>query len=187
MHSTQLLQLCYRTRRVRLTYITMEKVSIQLELTAIAPTAACPLYGVPSAPIHCRYRRYPTDPSWGMRVVRLHLMVRKFICRYRNCARRIFTERLPELVAPYAAPAGASGPHTPHPRAAGRQDRRVGVAAGPSLWHDPGRSHDARLKLVKSQGYGTGRLCSSPPARPAGRLRKKRMPLINRENWRTTP
>jgi hypothetical protein len=35
-------------------------------------------------------------------VVRLYLMVWKFICRHPNCARRIFTERLPDFVAPYA-------------------------------------------------------------------------------------
>jgi transposase len=90
------------TRRVRLTHVTVEKASIQLQLTATAPTAACPLCAMPSASIHSRYRRYLTDLPWGTRVVRLHLTVRKFICRYPNCARRIFTERLPELVAPYA-------------------------------------------------------------------------------------
>jgi hypothetical protein len=34
--------------------------------------------------------------------VRIQLMVRKFVCRNPTCARRIFTERLPELVAVYA-------------------------------------------------------------------------------------
>jgi transposase len=87
---------------VRLTHVTVEKASIQLQLTATAPTAACPLCGVPSSSIHSRYRRCLTDLPWGTRVVRLHLMVRKFVCGHPNCARRIFTERLPELVAPYA-------------------------------------------------------------------------------------
>jgi transposase len=90
------------TRMVRLTHVTVEKASIQLQLTATAPTAACPLCGVPSASIHSRYRRGLTDLPWGARSVRLHLMVRKFICRNASCARRIFTERLPDLVAPYA-------------------------------------------------------------------------------------
>src|ERR671918_2323741 len=90
------------TRMVSLTHVTVEKASIQLQLTATAPTAACPLCGVPSSSIHSRYRRRLTDLPWGTRVVRLHLLVRKFVCRDPNCVRRIFTERLPELVAPYA-------------------------------------------------------------------------------------
>jgi transposase len=89
-------------RMVRLTHVTVEKASIQLQLTATTSTAACPLCGVPSASIHSRYRRRLTDLPWGTRVVRIHLMVRKFVCRHPNCVRRIFTERLPELVAPYA-------------------------------------------------------------------------------------
>jgi transposase len=35
-------------------------------------------------------------------MVRLQLMVRKFVCRNPHCKRRIFTERLPELVPAYA-------------------------------------------------------------------------------------
>jgi transposase len=89
-------------RMVRLTHVTVEKASIQLQLTATTSTAACPLCGVLSASIHSRYRRRLTDLPWGTRVVRIHLMVRKFVCRHPNCVRRIFTERLPELVAPYA-------------------------------------------------------------------------------------
>ena len=87
---------------VRLTHVTVEKASIQLQLTATASTAACPLWGVPSASIHSRYWRRLTDLPWGTRVVRIHLMVRKFVCRHPTCARRIFTERLPTLGAPYA-------------------------------------------------------------------------------------
>jgi transposase len=87
---------------VRFTHVTVEKASIQLQLTATAPAAACPLCSVLSASIHSRYRRCLTDLPWGTRVVHIHLMVRKFVCRHPNCPRRIFTERLPELVAPYA-------------------------------------------------------------------------------------
>ncbi len=34
--------------------------------------------------------------------MRLILCVRKFFCRTPSCVRRIFTERLPEVVAPYS-------------------------------------------------------------------------------------
>jgi len=42
------------------------------------------------------------DLPWGTRPVRIQLTVRKFVCRTPTCRRHIFTERLPELVAPYA-------------------------------------------------------------------------------------
>ena len=42
------------------------------------------------------------DIYHGTRPVRLHLTVRKFICRNAACVRRIFTERLPALVGVYA-------------------------------------------------------------------------------------
>jgi transposase len=37
-----------------------------------------------------------------VRLVRIRLTVRKFVCRHPSCTRRIFTERLPDLVAPSA-------------------------------------------------------------------------------------
>jgi transposase len=91
-----------QTHAVRLTQVTVEKFSIQLHLTATAPTAACPLCCVPSSLIHSGYQRHMTDLSWGTHEVRIHLTVRKFVCRNPSCERRIFTERLPDLVATYA-------------------------------------------------------------------------------------
>jgi transposase len=90
------------TCAVRLTKVTIEEASVQLELTATAPTAACPRCAVPSSSIHSRYQRHPTDLPWGTYVVRIQLTVRKFVCRNAACTRRIFTERLPDLLATYA-------------------------------------------------------------------------------------
>jgi transposase len=90
------------TRTVHLTALTIEQASVVLQLTATAPTAACPRCAVPSSSVHSRYGRHVTDLPWGALAVRIHLMVRKFICRNASCARRIFTERLPEFVATYA-------------------------------------------------------------------------------------
>jgi transposase len=84
---------------VRLTHVTMEKTSIRLQLTAIAPTAACPLCGLPSSALHSRYQRRLTDLPWGTRTVHFQLTVRKFLCRDATCLRRICTERLPALIA----------------------------------------------------------------------------------------
>jgi transposase len=90
------------TSTVHLTALTIEQDTVVLQLTATAPTATCPSCAVPSSAIHSRYQRHPTDLPWGTCAVRLQLMVRKFVCRNRACTRRIFTERLPDLVATYA-------------------------------------------------------------------------------------
>jgi transposase len=87
---------------VRLTKVIIEKTSVELQLTATAPTAACPRCAMPSSSIHSGYQRHPTDLPWGMHPVRIQLRVRKFVCRNTTCTRRIFTERLPDLVATYA-------------------------------------------------------------------------------------
>src|SRR5918996_3279695 len=89
------------TRGIRLLGVSSKDASVQLQLTVTAPTAACPCCAVPSSSVHSRYRRHLTDLPWGMRAVRIQLTVRKFRCRHRACRRRIFTERLPDLVAAY--------------------------------------------------------------------------------------
>jgi transposase len=82
--------------------IIVEQETVGLQLTATVPRARCPLCAVPSSSVHSRYQRHLTDLPWGTRVVRIQLRVRKFVCRTRACTRRIFTERLPDLVATYA-------------------------------------------------------------------------------------
>src|SRR6266850_3652374 len=82
--------------------VTIAQEYVLRQLTATAPTACCPCCAVPSSSVHSRYQRHLTELPWGMRLVRLQLMVRKFVCRNLSCARRIFTERLPALVAPSA-------------------------------------------------------------------------------------
>jgi hypothetical protein len=51
--------------------------------------------------VHSRYQRRLTDLPWGTRAVRIRLTVRKFRCRIQVCGRRIFTERVLDLVAAY--------------------------------------------------------------------------------------
>jgi transposase len=90
------------TRAVRRIKVTVESADVRLQLTTTAPAAGCPRCAVPSSVIHSRYQRHLTDLPWGTHPVRLQLTVRKFVCRNPSCPRRIFTERVPELVAPYA-------------------------------------------------------------------------------------
>src|SRR5919198_3130338 len=90
------------TRSVRLTGMTIEPEYVVFQLTTTAPAAGCPRCAVTSFSVHSRYQRRLTDLPWGTRPVRLQLTVRKLLCRNPTCTRRIFTERLPDLVAPSA-------------------------------------------------------------------------------------
>ena len=66
------------------------------------PSMPCPECQQPSARIHSRYQRVVADLPCAGRNVLLLLTVRKFVCGTSTCPQRIFTERLPELVASYA-------------------------------------------------------------------------------------
>jgi transposase len=56
----------------------------------------------PTRRIHSRYQRIVSDLPWAHYRVVLQLSVRKFFCANGRCSRRIFTERLPGVVAPWA-------------------------------------------------------------------------------------
>jgi transposase len=99
---TLITELLPPTRGIHLTEVTVQDESVQLQLTAIAPTASCPDCTVPSSSIHSCYQRRLVDLPWGSLAIRIQLIVRKFVCRHLTCARRIFTERLPDFAAPYA-------------------------------------------------------------------------------------
>jgi transposase len=90
------------TRGIRFTEVIVEDQSVQVRLTTTAPTAACPDCATASSSVHSRYQRRLADLPWGLLAVRLQLFVRKFVCRDVSCTRRIFTERLPDVAAPYA-------------------------------------------------------------------------------------
>lgn len=75
---------------------------LTVTLTSLAPSAACPTCAAPSSRIHSHYQRQATDLLWGALTVRLVLRVRRFQCAAHGCHRRVFTERLPHLLRPYA-------------------------------------------------------------------------------------
>jgi transposase len=62
----------------------------------------CPVCRFPARGIPRRYRRTVADLPWAHYRVVLQLGVRKFFCANGRCPRRIFTERLPGVVAPWA-------------------------------------------------------------------------------------
>jgi transposase len=121
---------------IRLLEVSVEHEAVRVQLTATAPTAACPRCAVPSSSVHSRYQRRLTDLPWGTRAVRIQLTVRKFRCRNQACGRRIFTERVPDLVATY-----------------GRHTHRLAIALraiGLALGGQAGARLAARLQLPTS-------------------------------------
>ena len=71
-------------------------------MTSTQQVVPCPGCAVFTPRVHSRYTRTLADLPWGVARVRWQLRVRKFICTNAQCPRRIFTERLPEVVAPWA-------------------------------------------------------------------------------------
>lgn len=75
---------------------------ITLTLTSRARPAPCPLCGRRTKRTHSWYERALADLPWGEQAVAVQLRVRKLFCDNANCKRRIFTERLPGVAAPWA-------------------------------------------------------------------------------------
>jgi len=75
---------------------------VVVEAVAEAATACCPLCGEPSSSVHCLYHRRLRDVPCAGRRVQLVLTVRKFTCRNPLCSRKVFAERLPDFVEPFA-------------------------------------------------------------------------------------
>jgi len=75
---------------------------ITLRVQSTQPSAPCPLCATLARRIHSDDERTLADLPWAQYRVSLQLRVRKWFCRNRSCPRRIFTERLPTLAAPWA-------------------------------------------------------------------------------------
>jgi transposase len=78
------------------------EAAITAVVTTISEEAECPLCHRRSTRIHSRSVRSVADLPWMGCAVRLELHVRRFFCPNPECAQQIFTERLPNVVAPYA-------------------------------------------------------------------------------------
>jgi transposase len=87
---------------LELTQMEQHGDQLVLHVTAIAPSALCPLCQQPATHLHSRYRRVVKDLPCAGRQVKLILYVRKFLCETAECVRKVFAERLPQLVAPWA-------------------------------------------------------------------------------------
>jgi len=75
---------------------------IILRVCSTQASVPCPRCAIPAQRIHSRYERTLADLPWADYHVRLQLRVRKWFCHNRHCRRRIFTERLPGMAAPWS-------------------------------------------------------------------------------------
>lgn len=73
-----------------------------LVFSTTTPSVPCPLCQHPANRRHSRYRRTLADLPLAEYTVQIHLHVRKFFCDNPACLRKVFTERVPTLVAPFA-------------------------------------------------------------------------------------
>jgi transposase len=89
---------------LRLTACRVDPTTAQITLLVRSTQVSvpCPLCATPARRIHSRYTRTLADLPWADYRVRLQLRVRKWFCRQHSCRRRIFTERLPTVAAPWA-------------------------------------------------------------------------------------
>lgn len=83
-------------------HIQITEQGVVIEVEASHPTSCCPLCAQPSDSLKSHYRRVLRDAPCAGRQVQLVLTVRKFYCRNPCCPRKVFTERLPTFVKPWA-------------------------------------------------------------------------------------
>jgi transposase len=88
---------CLKLRRIR-----EQDGLVSIIATAASPTGDCPTCGRSSSHVHSRYRRRLRDLPWQGSAVELHVEVRRFRCRGRECPRKTYAERLPLAMARYA-------------------------------------------------------------------------------------
>lgn len=87
---------------MRVEYIQITEHGLVIEVEASHPTSCCPLCVQTSDSIKTHYRRVLRDAPCAGRQVQLVLTVRKFYCRNPSCSQKVFTERLPGFVEPWA-------------------------------------------------------------------------------------
>lgn len=87
---------------VRVDRLWREGHTLRVQATTTRKRVRCPTCGRRSRHLQSRYVRTIGDLPCGGTLVTLHLRTRRFWCRVPWCRRRIFCERLPDLVAPWA-------------------------------------------------------------------------------------
>lgn len=87
---------------LRITEVCHQESGLLISVLSERLSASCPLCHQESTSVHSRYLRRLRDVPCTGQSVSLHLRVHKFFCRNPECQRKIFTERLPTFVGPWA-------------------------------------------------------------------------------------
>jgi transposase len=87
---------------LRIDGVAIDTTTISCTVAATHLPVVCPLCATATTRLHSHYTRTMADLPWGGHTVRVHLRVRRFRCAEPTCRRRVFTERVPLLVAPSA-------------------------------------------------------------------------------------
>ena len=118
---------------------------ILLKLRSNPTSNPCPLCQTVSEHVHSRYTRTLVDLPWADWQVKIEVQVRRFFCHTATCPRWIFTERMPDVAAPWAR----------RTTRLAEAQREVGLAVGASMGarlmqvlHLPGED-DVVLCLVR--------------------------------------
>ena len=82
--------------------IDIDNYHLTLSVSSTQISAQCPLCSTPTRRVHSRYERTLADLPCVSFSLTLVMQVYKFFCDHTACIRRIFTERLPEVAAPWA-------------------------------------------------------------------------------------
>src|SRR5579883_1206282 len=78
------------------------QAKITLIVSSKQTLVSCPVCNCLTSRIHSHYHRTLADLPWANYSITLQLLVRKFFCPNLACFRRIFTERIPTVAAPWA-------------------------------------------------------------------------------------
>jgi len=87
---------------LKLEKMTSDGENILIFSQSVSQSMPCPLCMQPSNRVHSRYCRMLSDLPWAGISAYLYLGVRRFFCDIGPCSRRIFTERLAQVAAPYS-------------------------------------------------------------------------------------
>ncbi|WP_019587602.1 ISL3 family transposase [Deinococcus apachensis] len=83
-------------------HLALDGSTLHLKVISAASDANCPLCGQRSYRLHSRSTRTLHDLPFGGFPTVVHLRLHRFRCLQPDCVRRVFCERLPLLVTPYA-------------------------------------------------------------------------------------
>lgn len=79
----------------------LEQRQIHVGVESIQKTVCCPVCGQAAHRLHSSYERTLADLPWADYQITIHLTVGKFFCEQETCKRKIFTERIAGVMAPW--------------------------------------------------------------------------------------